>query len=63
MTETVSRRGGELPPPTPERVWPDLETPSPGAGNPPAALAFVGAGRAAGAKKSGDLLLDGEALC
>ena len=49
MTETVSRRGGELPPPTPERVWPDLETPSPGAGNPPAALAFVGAGRAAGA--------------
>ena len=49
MTETVSARGGELPPLTPERAWPDLETPSPGAGNPPAALAFVGAGRAAGA--------------
>jgi len=40
-----------LPPPeTPARAWPpDVSEPSPGAGNPPATLAFVGAGRAAGA--------------
>ena len=50
MTETVSARGGEWPPPTPETAWrPDPEMPSPSAGDSPATLAFVGAGRAAGA--------------
>ncbi len=50
MTETVSARGGELPLPTPERVWrAEPATPSLSAGNPLATLAFVGAGRAAGA--------------
>jgi len=50
VTETVSTRGGEVPPPTPQRVRrPDPEPPPPNAGNPLPTLAFVGAGRAAGA--------------
>ncbi|MGD1033814.1 MAG: DUF2520 domain-containing protein [Candidatus Dormibacteria bacterium] len=50
MTETVSEPGGMLPPPARARApRPDREPPSPSAGEPPATLAFVGAGRAAGA--------------
>jgi predicted short-subunit dehydrogenase-like oxidoreductase (DUF2520 family) len=50
VTETVSARGGEVPPPTPERTRrPDPEAPPPSPATPPVTLAFVGAGRAAGA--------------